>query len=330
MGQDCATGASPFCFACGYSMVGLELPRPCPECGVLVDPPAQVEAARRWAVGRGPWWWLLRRSRTVPPALLYVLTDPVSIRVARRRAFLALWLPAILTALVVFMGSAIVVDYEVTIRYHLAGQLDAPPVYTETKTRSERLFHFNFYLDGLFMPANWVPQEGSPENRSIRIERPAAPDPLAAILGGLPFFALGLAYAPGWCLLILLARRRGRRRACSDSGVAAKTAIRTLSLPGAFAAWLWLIFVLAFGMGSCPPFSEAPAGGSVLAVLAGTAITVYAVTMCLGWWRLVHLDRADKVFPARAVLALILMLMSLAGSIASVWLLVTMGNALDW
>ena len=93
----------PFCVECSYDLSGLELPRPCPACGRVADPVAQAAEAREWFARRSARMKWLVRPRTTPPGLWYVLSDPASVKLARRRVVCCLWLSTDLFSVTIFL-----------------------------------------------------------------------------------------------------------------------------------------------------------------------------------------------------------------------------------
>jgi hypothetical protein len=105
------------------------------------------------------WLWLFRRRSRLPLGLLYTLTDLHSIRRARRRVVLALWLPAILSTSIVLAGSSVTVEYDVRIWYHGRDDPQRTPLRDVSESERDVLYNFNFHLllDFWFQPpSSWV------------------------------------------------------------------------------------------------------------------------------------------------------------------------------
>ena len=116
-----------FCYNCGYSLRGLDLPHVCPECGQMADPEKQAAEARAWFASWRVWFWWWRPSRA-PTGACYVLHDAESVRIARRRGLLCLWLPAVLCFAVVIGASAVVVQNTYITRMYNGARPSRPVV----------------------------------------------------------------------------------------------------------------------------------------------------------------------------------------------------------
>ena len=136
-----ALAPAPFCFNCGYDLTGLELPRPCPECGRVADPPREIEEARQWFF-KEAWkpWALLRPSR-IPLALWHSLDDVASRRVARRWRRLCVWLPATLVLFVVVTGYMFERESIAALVTYSANSPTATPLHRLEGKASRRLFY---------------------------------------------------------------------------------------------------------------------------------------------------------------------------------------------
>jgi len=134
-----------FCFGCGYSLQGLELPHMCPECGRLCDPEKEAPLARCWFNSFRAWLWWLRPSQ-VPAGILYALHDARSIRLSRQRLFHALFLPAALSTLLVVLGSFIVVHNDVVVWYFDKSDQHRTPLRTIHAEETNRLYSLDLHF----------------------------------------------------------------------------------------------------------------------------------------------------------------------------------------
>jgi hypothetical protein len=311
----------PFCLHCGYDLTGLDLPRSCPECGDTADPARQQADARQWAHGRHAWMWLA--SRRVPPGVIYVLHDPVSVRKGRRRAVL-LWLPAILTACIVFIGICIEIESSVKVWYYVKSDPDRLPHRVSVEVETDRPYNFNLHLfhGGLFakpVPATWVQVV---EKRRQRVHFTWAPDLdfVAIGWGAAPLCMLLFGYLSCRSLLAVLARRVDAQRDCLALRRSLRTCVRLMMGPSAAAAWLWLAMTMGAGL---TWVREAPAPGLSDLVGWGTLLAcgLFVLGMFGTWVRLVSLDRARVFFSSRMAMGAALLLLNIAGPVIAMRLL---------
>jgi hypothetical protein len=327
--------ARPFCFSCGYDLSGLDLPHPCPECGHLADPERQIDEARRWFAGRRAWLWLFTRSSKIPPALLYALHDPTSSRLARRRMFLGIIFPALLSAFIVFGGSTIGVEKRYKVWYYNPADPDQTPRRVRETTEIDNLYQFNLHFDfdfsitGLFFPppASWVQQRELLPGQSLVFVWPPSFDLYTLANAGVPWILLLFGYVPCWLILMSL----GKRALLHESNVNILASIRSsLALPHvglAMVCWIWFLLVVLSGISDL--MTALPTAYFVVLDILGF---VFVASLVVGGWnalfswpRFIRLEKAGRLFPLPVFLAILLILINLGGPVGFasfvVWLI---------
>lgn len=316
------SSAHPFCFDCGYDLSGLELPRPCPECGRLADPTAQAAEAREWFARRSSrLMWLVLPQR-LPPGLWYVLSDPASGKLARRRVVRWLWLPAILAVVTVGVGCFITVDYNVRVWHYDQFDPERRPVGDVTVTETDRLFAFNFHffrgVAGLVCQkqASWV-QVVERQRKSVDVSVPESIDAFSLLWGCGPLLAVVFGYLPSSRLVAVWTRHRARRQWRVNVAKAAQTAWSVIAVPFGMAAWAWFLAVLIYGIG------ELSGSNGMASHLVGGLVWA-----ALGWWVFVSLvgygvlvrqDRARILVRSRSGLWAMVVILSTGGPAGVGW-----------
>lgn len=311
----------PFCFGCGYDLTGLELPRQCPECGLLRDPSLD-EQARKWFAGR---WaclrWLRHPSRT-PTNLCYLLFDRPSMHIARRRRFRWLWLPAILCSLVVAIGSFIVVEHDVKVWHYAKDDPQKKPRGVRNETEADRPYHLNLHFhfpvweDIVLSPkTTWVTERERQGRRGVALAWPEV-DFLAVVVGGLLWFGLLLGFLPTRLLLTRSIPRGMTGQHASEMRSAVRS-VSSLVVPifGA-SAWIWVGVVIVWGVDTVLPI---PWIEGVEIYLALGATILWMVASLVGWPMLVMLDRDRIRFRHRVLTAVACLLLSAGGPVLAVW-----------
>ena len=310
----------PFCFQCGYDLTGLELPRQCPECGLLRDPSLD-EQARKWFASR---WaclrWLRHPSRT-PRNLCYLLFDQPSTRIARHRRFRWLWLPAILCTFVVAIGSFIVVEHDVKVWHYAEDDPQKTPRRVRTESKTERLYHSNPPLrlsiwDFFHLPGKtWVFESEKQRLRSMALAWPEV-DFIAVGVGGLPWFGLLFGFLPARLLLTRSTPRGMTGRHVSEMRRAIRS-VSSLVVPmfGA-SAWTWVGAVIVWGLDTVLPIPWIEEVGICFTL---GAIILGIVASLVGWPMLVMLDRERIRFRHRVLTAIACLLLSAGGPVLAVW-----------
>lgn len=131
------------CVECGYDLTGLALPHACPECGSLGDPRPHPAAVREWFHSRRG--LLVRRP---PTGFLSHLDDPACRRTARRRLTVFLILPCLVSSLLLLAGNGVQRVVNLDIWWEVPNQ-PGKKYSPENTNHEDRLFAFNFHLDGL-------------------------------------------------------------------------------------------------------------------------------------------------------------------------------------
>ncbi len=289
---------APFCFYCGYNLTGLGLPRPCPECGKPADLTRQADEARVWFASWRAWFGPLSRPSRLPAGLLYVLYDDRSRRIARRRVFIALAMPALLSLVTVLAGASFVVHKNYKIYY-----MDpSDPYRTQRRVRQDsaddRPFNFNLHLFlgfntwDLVLPApppTWDRFEEVTSSET-RFAPPPVLDRVAATAAFAPLLILVCGY--GSCRLLLRIATRGlgegeEKRRLRQS-LKAATSIPVV-LCG-WGSWLWLVAVITI---AAEEFGKLPA---MVGVLPFLAIAIWLIAGAVGSWTYIRLDRGGIVF----------------------------------
>lgn len=293
---------APFCFYCGYNLTGLGLPRPCPECGRSADPTRQADKARAWFASWRAWLGSLSRSSRLPAGLLYVLYDDRSRRVARRRLFIALVMPALLSLVTVLAGASFVVHRNYKI-YYMAPD---DPHQTQRRVRQDsaddRPFNFDLHLFlgfsawDLVLPApppTWDRFEEITSSET-RFAPPPVLDDWAATAAFAPLLILACGY--GSCRLLLRVTTKGfgeseeKRRLRRSLKAATSIPVVLCGL----GSWLWLVAVVTIAVEG---FGKLPAMvGDVYMLLPLLAVAIWLIAAAVGSWTYIRLDRGGIVF----------------------------------
>lgn len=303
----------PFCFSCGYDLRGLALPRACPECGRLADFERQAQAARRWFAGGKAWfWWLHPRSKH-PPGLFYVLHDRSSRRIARRRVFLMLWLPAILSSLVVIAGTTLICWTTVQ-EPHMSMKFGMRP------------YHGLIPFCQLWNPRP-VTASSATVKHEVRFDWPKLSRYKLST-----FFFLGCYLVVPWLALLcgylpcrLLIGARVRRAVSGDRPDELKRSVRSvvslLALWMGMALWLWFAWLVVVGVSELthPPYSYPWGVVLVLRLLLLLSAAVWIAAGMVGWSRLVALDVGRVVFRSRVLISVLLVGIGVGGPLAVGW-----------
>ncbi len=290
-----AANDRPLCFNCGYWLRGLDLPRPCPECGRTADPATAGPRARSWFAGRrAAWQWLLRPSR-VPAGVCYVLADAASQQVLRRRERRWLWMPALLAALIVGGGHFVAVRYEARIWYFDKDDPNRTPLREVKQVEDDRLFATNEHLfrDYFGQPTSWVGRYDR-RHAGLTLSRPTAVDPVAVLLGAGPLLLLVLSYAPARALYRHLAAKCGVACGVPELELAAVAAWSLIAPSLGRVLWLWVTVVAAVAAGQFTDLDMA-AGGATRTATISTAAAAWALILLAGCLRLVRHDRAKLI-----------------------------------
>ena len=289
-----------FCFFCGYSLRGLDLPHPCPECGEPADPERQAAAARKWFAGWRAWCWWLRRPSGRPAGSWCVLHDRDSVRVARRRGLLWLWVPALLSAAVAVMGTTIVVRYDVTAYHYRASDPKRTPWTRKQFQEDDRLYNRNLRLfrgfgwrDLVLRSPAWL-QAFERTKADIFFDPPPRLDAFAAVCAGMPIAWVLLAYSIPQLMVRVLTTRApvGQTRSAQRRSVRSLTSL--VAIPAGLGLWCWLMGLVSKGVGELWGIGELGAVGG-WCLFGGAALTL--LTGLVGWPWLTADRRLRLVIP---------------------------------
>ena len=287
---------APFCFYCGYNLAGLDLPRPCPECGWTADPQRQIEEARAWFASWRAWFGSLHRPSRLPPGLLYALDDERSRQIARRRVFVALALPAILTLVVVLVAASFVVQR--TYKCYYVNPQDPQRIQRLIRQDStvDRPFHLNLHL--LLGPSDFILLASPTKlercedliSEQVKLGFPPTLDKWAATCSLTPILVLVFGY--GACRLLLVFAVRGAE---SQRGQRLKRCcVTAASIPavlGGIGSWLWLAFVVC----QAPREFYGSWGSFETFWMSLAAVGVWLIAGIVGTLTCVRLDRCGLV-----------------------------------
>lgn len=285
----------------------------------MADPQRQAEEARAWFASWRAWFGSFRRPSRLPPGLLYVLDDDRSRRIARRRVFIAIILPAILTLVTVMTGASFVI--------HKTGKsyyVD-PKDPHRTQRSVEPLSHderpFNFYLHGRLNlwgpgpPPTWEYVEEVTSSKA-RFAPPPELDPFAVTAGTAPLLVLIFGYGTSALLLEIIMKRSRARWA----GRHIQSSLRVAkSMPSAICglgSWVWffgIIYLLVVASGDLQCLSDALGAWLLLGSLAA-----WLMSGVVGPLTYVRFDRSGVVFTPWYLFCVLSMVVSV-GSPFLVW-----------
>lgn len=311
---------NPFCFNCGYDLSGLELPRPCPECGRLADPERHAAEARAWfARSSANSIWLVR-PHALPFGVLYVLLDNASTRLARRLAVRWLWLPAALTVVTVGLGCFVTVEYDVKTWHYVRSDPQRRPVREVSDSETDRLFDFNLHLfrGGFFFtkPVSWI-EVVERRRTGIAVSVPDSVELMFVFWGCCPLLVVVFGYWPTKKLVVARVLYRTRKRNQRSLPRAAETAWALIAVPLGLAVWVW--FVAAIAHGICELFVPNRWDWSMAEVLLWAEVGWWVLVCLVGYGVLARQDRSRIVSGSRIGLWVAVIIVSLGGPAVVGW-----------
>lgn len=305
---------APFCLQCGYNLSGLHLPHRCPECGRYTDPEQDATQTRTWFARRWSFVRSLRRPSTIPIGLWYLLNDETSARIAKRRRFRWLWLPALVNTVIVALGTCITVEYDVRLSHYDPNNPQGTRYEAWRGNETDRVYWFNLHFTTLGHPA--------PTGYSTLVKRtqcdigyslPTESDPLNFFFLVSPWCAVVFGHAAGRAVLRFWARRKAVRLGYPQLALSANVATATLTPAHGLAIWSWLVTNVAFGfMYFTDSALESAWGGYLLLIAPGW----WCLVGLVGWSFLLSRDRARALFTSPVSFGLLVALITVGGPIA--------------
>lgn len=311
------------CLSCGYDLRGLKMPHACPECGELRDPERDEKKARDWfAKWRLSPLWPLRLCDT-PPGLWYLLSDPKSQRIAQRRRFRWLWLPAIVAIFILCPATLIQVDYGVVTNFYESAASKSAPLKTIERTERFGFFLPNVRFDNIKHP--YAQQYGWIEETKRSFRRVSFGTTRINLepffFGVLPLLAAVLGLYASHYLLLLLASRNSREVSSERQPASAMSSMLApmlgLSLCGWFAMWMFHGFANVVDIHRKYVFLAR----SIRDVMALLSVGNLVLTCLGGWYLLLQMDDALLVVRRRVLTALLLTAISVGFPLGLVWAL---------
>lgn len=243
-------------------------------------------------------------------------------RIARRRQFRLLWLPAILCSLVVAIGLFIVVEHDVKVWYYAKDDPQKKPRGVRNETETDRPYHLNLHFHFpvwevivLSPKTTWVTETERQGRRGVTLAWPEA-DFLTVEIGGLLWFGLLLGFLPTRLLLTRSIPRGMTGRHAAEMRNAVRSVSSLLVPIFGTAAWIWVGVVIVWGLDTVLPIPWIEGVGVYFAL---GAVSLWMVASVVGWPMLVMLDRERTRFRHPILTAIVGILISTAGPVLAVW-----------
>jgi hypothetical protein len=306
------------CFGCGYDLHGLELPRPCPECGCVADPAAQAAAAREWFARRSANLKWLIQPRSIPASIWYVLDDAASVKLSRRRMVRWMWLPAAIAVVLVGVGCFVTVKHDVRTWYYERSDVERRAVRDMSRTETHRLFAFELHFGDLFFkkPATWV-MVIERQRTGLGVSVPKRFNPMFVFWGCWPLVVIVFGYLPARWLVVAMTRLHARKHGREYRSTSARTVLSVMTVPLGVAEWVWVLAAVVYGVGQI--FGRFDIIEYILEGLVLGAAGCWVLVSIVGFGVLVRADRASVVVRSRLVAWGIAVVVSIGGPAAAGW-----------
>ena len=283
------------------------------------DPDTDSRIVREWFRRRwAPLQWLLRPSRC-PTGLCYVLHDPESVRIARRRALCWIGVPGLLTAAVIVLSIFVDMELKETVSWYDPMAATTTPARVFVQWRGVHLFEllgrYRHPSPSRDLPFGWV-EVRERAWHGIELTIPAVVragsegwnDVLAPILvlALAPMVLAGIGYAlPRWELVQRTAHLYKRTR-LPEGGRGVLTASSLIVSVYAI-GFLWLLpLIVLSSVGFFAAWDPRPWKPEPVHLSYATAVA-FTCALCIGYARIVRDDGARLFFryPAMAIAFLV-------------------------